>query len=512
MRYKILRLASAAFAILLVACHEQSEYLFGADAPLVEISADAENEGNFTPEAQTGYALLRSNARWKAESLSEWLTCNTTAGEYNDTIYFSMPENKGDTRIGKIVVRNTIGEERLDTLTVRQQCAVSFIPDGYKIKIESDDLKAPLSGESFAEVKFEVNSPTAWRAFTKATDGWSTVITKKGETSGSGSLIVTENETVVPRSMYIYVQSVEFPTLKDSILLTQSARPLKLEIISPTNKKIMLDGAESQFIFSVNGDGKWKIEDAPGWVELEKTEYEGNANVFVKVSATGTERTAQLTIRSLVQTDKTDVLTIEQKNIPDGRLKDSLALVAIYQATKGENWKYTWKPELPLSDSNWPGVLFDTVDGELRVVDLSLLDYNMEGSLPNEIGWLTEIIKIKLQRNKLTGPLPASINRLTNLTHLYITSNQFSGEFPDIPNLQKLTWIEMEFNRFTGEFPPVFSLLPKLSILKVKYNNFDPNTCVPARFGGWKLSLYINPQRATHADAKTDYNLRDCTE
>jgi len=72
----------------------------------------------------------------------------------------------------------------------------------------------------------------------------------------------------------------------------------------------MLDGAESQFIFSVNGDGKWKIEDAPGWVELEKTEYEGNANVFVKVSTTGTERTAQLTIRSLVQTDKTDVLTI----------------------------------------------------------------------------------------------------------------------------------------------------------------------------------------------------------
>ena len=97
-----------------------------------------------------------------------------------------------------------------------------------------------MSGESFAKVKFEVNSPTAWRAFTKATDGWSTVITKKGETSGSGSLIVTENETVVPRSMYIYVQSVEFPTLKDSILLTQSARPLKLEIISPTNKKSCL--------------------------------------------------------------------------------------------------------------------------------------------------------------------------------------------------------------------------------------------------------------------------------
>jgi len=44
----------------------------------------------------------------------------------------------------------------------------------------------------------------------------------------------------------------------------------------------------------------------------------------------------------------------------------------------------------------------------------------------------------------------------------------------------------------------------------MKYNNFDPNTCVPARFGGWKLSLYINPQRAVYGDAKTDYNLVDC--
>ena len=278
MRYKVLKLASVALAVLLVACHEQSEYLFGAKDPLVEISAAAENEGNFTPEAQTGYGLLRSNARWKAKSLSEWLTCNTVEGEYNDTIYFTMPENKADVRIGKIVVYNTVGEEKSDTLTIRQQCAVSFIPEGYKIKIESDELKAPLSGESFTEVKFEVSCPTAWRAFTKVTDGWSTVMTKKGEASGSGSLIVTENETIVSRSMYIYVQSVEFPTLKDSILLTQSGRPLMLEIVSPTNKKIMLDGAESQFIFSVKGDGKWKIEDAPGWIELEKTEYEGDAD------------------------------------------------------------------------------------------------------------------------------------------------------------------------------------------------------------------------------------------
>lgn len=512
MKYKVLKLALLAFAVSFVACHEQSEYLFGAKDPFVEINAAAEDEGNFTPEAQIGYGLLRSNARWKAESLSDWLTCSTVSGEFNDTVFFKMTENTGDVRIGKVVVYNTIGEQKFDTLTVRQQCAVSFIPEGYKITIESDELKAPLSGEQFAEIKFRVNSPTSWRAYTKETDGWSMVMTKKGSMSGDGSLVVSKNEGVTPRSMYVYVQSVEFPTLKDSVQVNQDGRPLELEIVSPTNKKILLDGKESQFFFTVKGDGKWKIENIPGWIELEKTEYEGNANVLVKVSASNEERAARLTIKSLVQTNKTDLLTIEQRNIPDGRLKDSLALIAIYQAAQGEKWKYNWKPELPLSDSNWPGVFFDMIDGQLRVVDLSLLDYNMEGYLPNEIGWLTEIVKIKLQRNKLSGPLPASINRLTKLTHLYITSNQFSGEFPDLSNAQKLTWIEMDFNRFTGEFPSSFLLLPKLTTLKMKFNNFDRNSCVPKRFGGWRLNMYINPQRSVYGDATSNYNLTDCSE
>ncbi|RYA67523.1 Two component regulator three Y domain protein, partial [Enterobacter cloacae complex sp. 4DZ3-17B2] len=129
-------------------------------------------------------------------------------------------------------------------------------------------------------------------------------------------------------------------------------------------------------------------------------------------------------------------------------------MVALYRATKGENWVYGWKFELPLSDKNWPGVFFDTVNGELRVVDLSLSQFNLEGNLPHEIGCLTELTKIKLQRNKLSGTLPASFNRLKNLTHIYLTSNRFSGAFPDIPALQKLTWVELDFNRFEGEFPP----------------------------------------------------------
>lgn len=509
MKSKTIILISACLAFLFVACDEKNEYLFGAKDPFIKTVAATENDGFFTPNAQKGYALIKSNARWKAKSITDWLICSTESGEFNDTIRFELPENVGNTRQAKIVVQNTIGDAKFDTLTITQQCASNFIPEGYQIKLTSKLLEAPLSGESFSEIAFNVTSQTAWRAFTKSTDDWSTVLTKKGSGSEAGSFIVSKNESIEERSMYVYVQSIEFPTLKDSIKVTQQGRPLNLAVVTPSNKKIMLDEAESRFVFSVKGDGKWKIENIPAWLEIEKTEYEGDANIFVKASAATGERSAQLTIKSLVQTDKSDQITIEQKIIPDGRLKDSLALVALYQATNGDHWTYNWKLELPLSDGNWPGVFFDNVNGQLRVVDLSLAQFNLEGSLPNEIGWLTEIIKIKVQRNKLSGPLPASMNRLTNLTHLYLTSNQFSGEFPDIPALQKLTWIEMDFNRFTGEFPASFSMLPKLSTLKMKYNNLDPNTCVPARFGGWRL-IYINPQRAIYGDAKSDYKLVDC--
>lgn len=511
MRYKVSKFLVTCLSIAsIVACNEKDEYLFGAKEPFVEIKASDDTDGFFSPEAQNGYALMRSNARWKAESLNEWLSCKTSKGEFNDTIRFQMETNTGNVRIGKIVVTNTIGKQKFDTLTITQGCDSRFIPEGYSIKIESNDAKKVLNGEEFTELAFNVQSPTAWRVYTKATDSWSTVLSKRGVNNGTGTLVVSKNDLLEERSMYVYAQSINYPTLKDSIKITQAGRPLKLTVVAPRNKKVMLDENEAKFLFTVQTDGKWKIEGVPSWLHIEKTEYEGEANITVRADASSGERTAHLKITSLVQADKTDVLTVEQKIIPAGRMKDSLALVAIYQATNGERWTYPWKFELPLSDSNWPGVFFDEVDGQLRVIDLSLGKFNLEGTLPNELGWLTEVIKIKFYENNLSGPLPASINRLTKLTHIFLRSNKFSGEFPDIPNLQNLTSLDIDFNRFEGEFPESFSMLPKLTTLKMKYNLFSPNTCVPKRFGGWRLNLYISPQRAVYGDAKTDYKLVDC--
>src|SRR5574344_1842835 len=98
--YLLACLALLSFA----ACSEANEYLFGAKEPYVKFSTLAENDGIFTPEAQKGSVLIGSNATWKVVSLSDWFSCLTPEGEFDDTIKVQFPKNVGDTRKAKLVV------------------------------------------------------------------------------------------------------------------------------------------------------------------------------------------------------------------------------------------------------------------------------------------------------------------------------------------------------------------------------------------------------------------------
>lgn len=502
------KLVIGAALLLATSCSESNPYLFGAKDAFVDAKPSTQNDAIFTPNAQLGEAVVESNAPWEAKSLTEWITCTTVNGELNGKLKFQLAENTGATRVGKIIVYNTLGTQMVDTLIVTQQCALKYLPANLALDIKSAALANELDGQKIAEVSFEIASNTPWRVYTKPADAWTTVLTKKGVESGVGSFVVTKNDALTKRAMYVYAQSILYPSLKDSILVNQAGKPVEINILNPTNGKLLLDESASKFVFTIKGDGKWKITNVPSWLTLSGTEFEGNANIVGTVSATSAARSVQLRVESLVQPNVTKMFNIDQKIIPSGRLKDSLALVAIYNATHGERWTYSWKFELPLSESNWPGVFVDVVNGELRVVDLSLSSFNLEGTLPNELGWLSEVVKLKLSRNKLEGTLPASINRMTKLTHIYLSSNSFSGEFPDISALQNLMLLESNFTRFEGEFPASFSLLPKFTSLMFKYNKLNPSTLVPKKFGGWKLSN-INPQRAVYGDTKSEYNLVD---
>ncbi|MCC6752550.1 MAG: hypothetical protein IT266_01055 [Saprospiraceae bacterium] len=173
--------------------------------------------------------------------------------------------------------------------------------------------------------------------------------------------------------------------------------------------------------------------------------------------------------------------------------QDSLALVALYQATNGPNWKnHTNWLQGPVS--KWYGV---TVQGT-RVYLVNLWDNGLSGTIPSEIGFLTGMAEFSLGMSDLEGPIPPSIGQLSNLSvlnlrrsgvqgdlpaalgqctkliQLYLGDNRLVGKIPEsLANCKDLSAIQMGKNQFSGNFPHLVLDLPKLKSLGLSENQFS---------------------------------------
>ena len=118
--------------------------------------------------------------------------------------------------------------------------------------------------------------------------------------------------------------------------------------------------------------------------------------------------------------------------------EERAALVALYHATGGPDWKRSndWNSQRELSQ--WAGVFTDAAG---RVNRLYLSDNNLSGTLPAELGSLTALQNLELIGNNLTGPLPAELGNLVNLKVLTLEKNAgLSGPLPlELTNLTNLS-------------------------------------------------------------------------
>ncbi len=139
---------------------------------------------------------------------------------------------------------------------------------------------------------------------------------------------------------------------------------------------------------------------------------------------------------------------------------DSLALVAIYNATGGANWNNNngWlQPGLPVA--NWAGV---TVEGG-RVTSLNLYGNQLAGTIPSQIGDLTGLQQLFLAWNQLVGDVPQEITNLTLLQHLDLGSNELTN-LPDLTGLTSMAGLYLQDNYFTFE-----DLEPNVGIPGISY-------------------------------------------
>ena len=145
--------------------------------------------------------------------------------------------------------------------------------------------------------------------------------------------------------------------------------------------------------------------------------------------------------------------------------RDSLALVALFDSTSGNNWtiKTNWKV-VGQPISTWYGITTDAggcvtcidLDGETGCTPISRgIGNNLIGILPSNLDSLKVIRYLYLSDNKLNGRIP--ILNLPNLQDLKLYSNQLIGTMPKL-NLPNLRILDFSLNRLKDTLPNFNSL------------------------------------------------------
>ena len=158
---------------------------------------------------------------------------------------------------------------------------------------------------------------------------------------------------------------------------------------------------------------------------------------------------------------------------------DREALVALYEATGGANWrsKTNWLSDRPLGE--WHGV---ATDPNGRVTSLLLFDNQLSGGIPSQLGNLSNLQVLSLHSNGLSGSIPTSLGNLSNLQHLALGRNALTGSIPtSLGNLNNLQHLYLRSNALTGSVPSQFGNLSNLEILALGRNGLSGS--IPSSLG-----------------------------
>ena len=163
-------------------------------------------------------------------------------------------------------------------------------------------------------------------------------------------------------------------------------------------------------------------------------------------------------------------LSINENEFDKIEQQEREALIALYNATDGDNWtdNTNWCTDKPLSE--WAGI--SCRNG--RVSSIYLSYGNMVGQLPEELGNLTELEYISFYGNKLSGEIPSSIGNLTNLEVLSLSNNNLTGEIPSsLGDLTNLDHLDLSDNNLTGNLPATLANLNNLQYVDLCGNRLN---------------------------------------
>ena len=430
---------------------------------------------NADVEGLTQKLTIQSNAEWTLTipAEAEWIAADKLQGKGDAEVTLTIaPSAEYEARSAEITVK---GEGLTAKVAVNQ---LGLTP-GLEVSPESLDTFTVEGGKATIEVTANVS----WLVYVTEAE-WIHIDTASGKNNGQFVITVDANETFEERSTTVTVKSIEFGDLVKEIAVAQEAM---VPTLSLSAEQLNVTNAAGALNVDVNSNAPWtvSVEDGCDWVTVSPAEGDGNGVVSVAFSANRelTARSAAVTFKEGVS-GKEAVLTVNQQMGEPTRYTDSLALVAVFNATGGaDNWHQdrVWDLSKPINE--WYNIKINDA-GRVTQINMAKGTVTAAWSLPAEIGHLTEMTNFRIIGCNLTGSIPEEIYNLTKLVSLYLTNNTPTWTLsPKIALMTDLKDLYIDQNaNLSGELPKELGTLKKL--VNINVSQTSVSGAIPAEMSG----------------------------